>query len=165
MHVRAVEQDLEAVLLFLLREDKRFCALQFFHINIAVIDLAAVCLKLYLIDRGDWQTAVPEIFHDDVICNQFAVEIYGNAVAYHTDEEGIPLAELIIRNFQRLRFVHLVIIQTAGTHLRTDIDARRVPNLYLRGATEVNTGVGLGSFRVEHPIDVHFDVSILLDGA
>ena len=55
VHVRTVEQYLEACLLLLVREDERLLALQLLDVDIAVVNLAAMCLELDLLDREDRQ--------------------------------------------------------------------------------------------------------------
>ena len=48
--------------------------------------------------------------------------------------------------------------------MRTDIDTGRIPDLDLWRTAQVNTGVGLRTLRVEHPVDIHLEVAILLNG-
>ncbi len=59
-------------------------------VDVAVVNLAAVGLKLDLLHGEDWETAVPVVLQGHAVHDENAVEADGHAVAFHADEEGVP---------------------------------------------------------------------------
>ena len=87
IHVGTVEEHLETFFLLLCRELERLLALQFLHVDVAEVALAAMCLQLQLLYREDRLRAVPVVLHDHIIYHQLSVEAHGYAVAHHLDVE------------------------------------------------------------------------------
>ena len=119
-------------------------------------------LQFYLFYRENRHVPIPIVFQNNIISDKFSIQINGYTIAYHLDVETIPLAQLIVGNFQRSSPVCLVIIQTAGTNLCSNIDTGCIPNLHLWRTTQVNTCIRFRTCRIQHPIYVHFEITILL---
>ena len=113
MHVGAIKQDLEALLLLLLRKLERFLFRQFFHVNITEEATAAMCLQLDLLNRENWLTTIPIVLHDDIINHQLTVELDSHTIAHHLDVETVPLTQLIVSHLQRITLVLCVVVESA----------------------------------------------------
>ena len=113
VHVGAIKQDLEALLLLLLRKLERLLLRQFFHVYITEEATAAMCLQLDLLDRENWLTTIPIVLHDDIINHQLTIQLNGHTVAYHLDVEAIPLSQLVISHLQRDALVLCVVVESA----------------------------------------------------
>lgn len=165
MHVRAVVQQFETFGFLFGGQFGRFHLRQFVDVEVAESGFGAVRLQFDLFDREDRLAAVPEVFEDHVVDYLLAVQQYGDAVAYHLDVECIPSSQLIVGHFGRLARIDLVVVESAGTDFGAHVTARRIPDLHLRRTAQVNARIGLATFGIEFPIDVHFEIAVLFFGA
>ena len=110
-------------------------------IYVAVIDLAAVSLQLYLLDGEDGACAVPVVLKRNCIYDEDAVQTHGDAVADHIDVERVPLAQRVVGHTKWCATVLLIVVEPARANLCTYVDACYVPYLYLRCAAQVNAGI------------------------
>src|SRR6266542_2317191 len=102
---------------------------------------------------------------DGVIDDDGAVEDDGDLGADHLDVEGVPRADLVVFHEERDLAVAagLVVPQAAGAFVLVVLEIAfkhgRVPDLYLRFASKINSTVSsLGDF----PIDPQLEVLVIL---
>src|SRR5215208_3533380 len=91
----------------------RIPARQLPDVNVLEPERVPVVLQLDLARRGQWLAAGPEVVQGHVVHDQLAVEVDGDLVADQADEEGVPLADGLVRLLERLRVVR-VVEQPAG---------------------------------------------------
>ena len=119
-------------------------------------------LQFNLLDWEDRELAIPIVFQNHVIYHFFSVQDNRHTVTNHLNIEGIPFTQFIVGHFRRLALVYLIVVQATGTYLRTNIYPRSIPDLDLRSTTQINTGISLRAFRIQHPIHIHLEITILL---
>ena len=117
-------------------------------------------LQFDLFKRGDGLRAIPVVFHHDIIDDEDTVQSDSHTVAHHFNVHRVPFAQPVVCHGERFARMRLVVIQSARSDLRTDVDTRRIPHLYLRRAAQIDAGIGFLAVGVEHPVYVHLEVAV-----
>ena len=124
--------------------------------------VGAVRLQLDRAAREDRLLPIPVVLQRHVVHDLRAVEEHRHLVADHPDAEGVPLAHRVVGEHERLARVLLVVVEAAGPDLRPDVCARRVPDLDLRRAAQVDAAVAVLG---DAPVDEHLEVAVVLHRA
>src|SRR5690606_23213063 len=99
IQVCTIKQHFESFFFLLLTQGEHYFAWQFLEKDISIPHLRTVCLQFDLLDRENRLTAVPEVFHHNLIHHLLTIQPNRYLVSNHTDFESIPIAKWIVRNF------------------------------------------------------------------
>src|SRR5262249_1491110 len=167
VEILAVEDALEALVVVLHQVGVRLLSRDFTEVNILPANLAAMRLELDGALGEEGPLAVPEVLPDGVIDHELVVEPDGRPRADLDDPELVPFAERLVRPAERVlaRGAGAVVPEAPGPLVRPQVPLAAllgvVPDLNLRGGSQVNAAVGLGDGLV---LDEHLDVAVLLFG-
>src|SRR5690606_12589953 len=157
IEIKAIEQWHKSFFLF-------FCGQQilsgrnFLNVQIPESNVGSVCLQFDGTFRENWNRPIPIVFHDNVIHDQVPVQPDRHLFIDHDDLHMIPVSDGHICHLSRVFWMFLVVVQSSGSHLCTDIHPGNIPDLDLWSTPQINTAVSLIS---DSPVDQHYEIFII----
>ena len=85
-------------------------ARNFADVYILEINRAVVSLQFDWSNREDWLTAVPIVFQNNIVSNEFLVQIDRNFIAGHDNTETIPFSNRLVGKLRRPGRAFLIIV-------------------------------------------------------
>ena len=124
-------------------------------------------LKLDWAVGGDGTRAIPVVFKEGMIHDELVIQVDGRASSHLDDPESVPLADRLVGSYERVLAgcSGAVVPQTAGAFVGLQpldiIRVGEVPDLNLRGPTEIDTAISL---RADLEVDQELDVAVIFVG-
>lgn len=167
IEVFTVENTIETVVVVVCQDFIGFLCGDFSYEDIAPADFSSVGLQLNGSGSEEGLIAIPVILHGGVVDDQFSVEVDGGTGTDLNNSELVPVSERLVCEDERVFAggAAAIVPQSTGAFIGAYVPFAAffcgIPDLHLRGHTQVDTAIGIWDGFV---FEEQFNIAVFLQG-